>query len=529
MATDRVGGKIGRWLVHPFLISGFPILAFYASNLGQIELPSMLRPAIAAMLLTGLMLALAKILLRDSARAAAAASLTLTVLWSYGHIYDGLKLAGLSGETVVRHRYLLPLMAAGLGLLIWRVLKASSIGAWTAGLNLVALALWVQPLLRVAVFEVETLRQERSLVAFQPACTLDPQGDGRTPDVYLIIMDAYERDDILLEMHNYDNTPFIRALEERGFYVARGSLSNYRHTEMSLASVLNFDYLQNIPGSYDPTSNNRAGVTALITNSRLRRELECLGYYSVAIETGVYWTEWRDARYFFSREGGTLQDLQLMGGLTRTETFLVNTTLVRAAVDLGSRLTEPSGLFDEPLADHRDRVLFAFEQLQSVPNLPGRKLVFVHILSPHPPMVFGPNGEFVTMATFETEPSPEPDISRLLQAYADQVEFLNKQLLESVDAILASSQMLPVIIIQGDHGWADRNSEDKLSILNAYLLPQGGSGRLHPRITPVNSFRHVLNLYFGGRFEILDDVSYFSSEDAPYDFQVIPNTWIPDE
>jgi len=529
MSTDRVGSKIGGWLAHPFLISGFPILAFYASNLGQIEMPSMLRSAIAAILLTGLVLALAKILLPESARAAAAASLTLAVFWSYGHIYNGLKLAGLSGETVVRHRYLLPLMGAGLVFIIWRVSKASSIGAWTRVLTLIAVALWAQSLLRVAVFEVETMRQERSLAASQPDCTLDPQGEGRTPDVYLIIMDAYERDDILLEMHNYDNTPFIRALEERGFYVARGSLSNYRHTEMSLASVLNFDYLQNMSGSYDPTSSNRGGVTASITHSRLRRELECLGYYSVAIETGVYWSEWRDARYFISREGGFLQNLQLIGGLTRTETFLVSNTLLRAAVDLGSRLTEPSGLFDEPLADHRDRILFAFDQLHSVPNLPGRKLVFVHIISPHPPMVFGPSGEAVSLATFETDPSDESGVSPLLQAYADQVEFLNKKLVESVEAILAGSEVPPIIIIQGDHGWADRNSEDKLSILNAYHFPEDGSTRLHPRITPVNSFRHALNLYFGGQFEILDDVSYFSTDEDPLNFQVIANTWTPDE
>jgi hypothetical protein len=258
MSTDGASSKTKGWIAHPFLISGFSILAFYAGNLGQIEMPSVLRSAIAAILLAGLVLALAKILLPESARAAAAASLTLVVFWSYGHIYNGLKLAGLSGETVVRHRYLLPLMAAGLVFIIWRVSKTSSIGAWTGVLNLIAVALWAQSLLRVAVFEVETLRQERSLAASQPDCTLDPQGEGRTPDVYLIIMDGYERDDILLEMHNYDNTPFIRALEERGFYVARGSLSNYRHTDMSLASVLNFDYLQNISSRYDPSSNNTA-------------------------------------------------------------------------------------------------------------------------------------------------------------------------------------------------------------------------------------------------------------------------------
>jgi hypothetical protein len=51
----------------------------------------------------------------------------------------------------------------------------------------------------------------------------------------------------------------------------------------------------------------------------------------------------------------------------------------------------------------------------------------------------------------------------------------------------------------------------------------------YSRITPVNSFRHALNLYFGGQFEILDDVSYFSHSEDLLDFQVITNTWTPDE
>jgi hypothetical protein len=111
-------------------------------------------------------------------------------------------------------------------------------------------------------------------------------------------MDAYERDDILWEMHGYDNTPFLRALESRGFYVARGSMSNYRHTELSVPSLLNMEYVQNLPGSHSPESNNTSGMIELLKDSRLRRELECLGYATVAIETGVVWSEWRDADYF---------------------------------------------------------------------------------------------------------------------------------------------------------------------------------------------------------------------------------------
>ena len=46
-------------------------------------------------------------------------------------------------------------------------------------------------------------------------------------------------------------------------------------------------------------------------------------------------------------------------------------------------------------------------------------------------------------------------------------------------------------------------------ILNAYYLP-GYDGDLYATISPVNSFRLVFNSYFGGEYDMLEDVSYYS-------------------
>lgn len=191
----------------------------------------------------------------------------------------------------------------------------------------------------------------------------------------------------------------------------------------------------------------------------------------------------------FSRQGGLLHELQLAGGLSRLESLFLETTIARAGFDLAAQrrgAAVPVSL--DPHAEHRERILYALDKLEQVPNLPSPKLVFAHIISPHPPMVFGANGEPVNQAEFETEPGAGRDIDLLLRAYADQVQFLNGQLLEVVDAILAASDQPPIIIIQGDHGRADRNPEDKLSILNAFHLPAGGSGGLYPTITKERHF-----------------------------------------
>ncbi len=83
------------------------------------------------------------------------------------------------------------------------------------------------------------------------------------------------------------------------------------------------------------------------------------------------------------------------------------------------------------------------------------------------------------------------------------------------------SRTPPIIILQGDHGYG-RHARDKVSILNAYYFPGGGDEVLYETITPVNNFRLVFDLYFGGQFGLLEDVSYYSPYDAAYDFSEVP-------
>jgi hypothetical protein len=54
--------------------------------------------------------------------------------------------------------------------------------------------------------------------------------------------------------------------------------------------------------------------------------------------------------------------------------------------------------------------------------------------------------------------------------------------------------------------------------LIAYYFPNGGARVLYPTITPVNTFRLVLNTYFGQKFPLLPDASYYSTYDHPYKF-----------
>jgi hypothetical protein len=56
-------------------------------------------------------------------------------------------------------------------------------------------------------------------------------------------------------------------------------------------------------------------------------------------------------------------------------------------------------------------------------------------------------------------------------------------------------------------------------ILNAYYLPDVGSDSIYLTLTPVNTFRLILNQYFGGNLELLPDASYvLTTQNGELDF-----------
>ena len=119
-----------------------------------------------------------------------------------------------------------------------------------------------------------------------------------------------------------------------------------------------------------------------------------------------------------------------------------------------------------------------------------------------------------------------------IKAYTNQATYINSLTLKMVKKILAESDTPPIIIIQGDHGpgayldWtskANSNMKDRFSILNAYYLGGQKSDILYPSISPVNTFRVVLNEFFGTHLEILPDKSYFSLWLTQFRFDDVTN------
>ena len=502
---DRSQSWLRRAPLHPFFFSVYPILALLAINISELELSSGFRPLLLSVFMTGLVFLSLQFIFRDWKRAALLTTVFLILFYSYGHLYNLLKGGQLSGIFLFRHRTLIPIWFALATLGAWWVLrKSTNIAAVTYGLNLVGIFLLVLPLVQMASF---LLQSRTSQADAERNTAVLPLKRGDQPlDIYYIILDGYGRGDVLKNEYGFDNSDLLNSLRNLGFYIAECSQSNYAQTQISLASALNFNYLDELSDRFVPGSDDRTGLDSLIRHSAVRTSLEQAGYTTVAFATGFLATEWTDADYF-------LGPGYSWGQLNEFEALLMETTLARLIQD-GNRF----GMQASGSERFRERTLFALDQMDELSHIEGPKFVFVHIIAPHPPYVFGPTGGPVEAANIGTTRTEEG-----ASHYRDQAIYISSRIREIVPQIIENSTAPPVIVIQGDHGpTVASNARSRMSILNAYFLP-GANTSVYPTITPVNTFRIIFNTYFEQDLELLEDVSLHSDYTDPFDFRVIQN------
>jgi hypothetical protein len=463
------------------------------------------------MLLAGLLLFASFLIYRDWRRAALISTIILVLFFSYGHIYILLKGVHINGFYLFRHRTLIPIWFGFAALMVWWASRASrNITSAIYTLNVIGLFLLILPVVQLISFSVQNRVFRISTESNSSALNLEVPG--QPPDIYYIILDGYGRSDVLKDEYGYDNSDFLHTLRGLGFTVADCSLSNYAQTQMSLASSLNFNYIDALSDRFIEGSDDRTGLDTLIHQSAARQSLEKAGYKTVAFATGFLATELTDADYFLG-PGYSWEELN------EFESLLMETTLARLIQD-GNRF----GMQTSGSERYRERTLFTLDKLDKLSDVEGPKFVFVHIIAPHPPYVFGPTGGPVEPAEVGTTKTQEG-----ASHYRDQAIYISSRMTEIVPTIIENASTPPIIVIQGDHGPTVASSpRARMSNLSAYYLP-GVDTPIHSTITPVNTFRVIFNSYFGQNLELLDDVSLYSDYTDPFNFKVVQNSCNTDE
>lgn len=488
-------------IIYPAFFAIFPVLSIYSANLSLVPYQMMIRPigvtVVAALALWGLF----AVILRDSGRGAVASSALIAMGFAFSRIETGFRNLYIPPEWDNWAWALLTVIVVAILAWKWR---------WHRILNILSLALVAAAVVQITV----GIAQSSALMsASKKGRDSTASATKDLPDIIYIILDGYGRSDALKRALNYSNDSFIEGLEKRGFYVAKDAHANYCQTELSLASSLNMDFIPIILPKMAPQEVDRRPLTQIVDNNAVADYLRKKGYIFAAITSQFPPIQFDSADV----------NMRTRSGMTLIETALVQMT------PLGNDKMAVNSMFSM----RRSVMENAFDSLVSLSEKSARpRFVVAHILAPHPPFVFGADGQPVQQGMYGywdgsdyMEHVSTPRDYR--EGYVGQAEYVGKRILKVLDVLLAGNGPKPVILVQGDHGSKlrlDQGTLDRTDVnecfpnLSAYYVPEPVRKNLYPGITPVNSFRVVFDGLFGDTMKLRPDRSWYSSYPMPFDF-----------
>ena len=307
------------------------------------------------------------------------------------------------------------------------------------------------------------------------------------PNVYHIILDEYTDNEILLKKFGYNNEKFLEFLNKNGFYMPDKSFSTFGSTPDELNLILNMDYPISsgwVSAAYQDLKTNKVMSTFSDQN-----------YSVIETNSAMRWKDFSDV------------DTHLCYDVDFINSEFLDQVLRKSIIRY---------FMEQHQTDtRRDIVRCTFNELSEIAlQSNGPTYVFAHLYVPHPPFIFGPNGENVT-----------PDHSEIsgLQSWENPQGYLNQLIYATSEISVVITNIVEndpnaIIILQGDTGTStgtDRTGTDRAdtmkniyqihSILYAVRIPDVNN---FENAIPVNTYRIIFNNYFDMNYEYLEHRIY---------------------
>ncbi|OGG09828.1 hypothetical protein A2154_00465 [Candidatus Gottesmanbacteria bacterium RBG_16_43_7] len=490
---------------HPILYSLYPLVFYYYHNSGEFHPDIIIAPLLVILIIVLLIYQGLRIIIGNKYKAGLMTTAVSLFFFTYGHALNLLKQQFVN-NVLVTDNIFFPAWIIFLGLIVFLILKyRTPLKKISLVLNLLSVVLLMMPVFGIFRSLLKTGVTGLSVRPAIPARQASAQKSGNSnnlPDIYYIIAERYPSTRSLKDYFQFDNSSFIKFLEENGFYVAQDSKSNYLITYLSLASSLNMDYLGDFIKSVPTKSTDKSPIIKLIQDNNVVKYLKNKGYLYIHI--GAPWLPMQTSKYadvVFDTDSAILIN-EFMEGFKSTTLIYPITKILAPNQESKTR------------NDHRLLINDQINFLIKTSSLPGPKFVFAHMFLTHPPYVYDRSGNLLTETQFRKLNSRENKVQN--------TEFANLRYRDILRKLLTGSKTEPIIILQSDEGeYFERLNynvthfdlrmatldelKQKSFILNAYYIPKKYNVPLYQSITPVNTFRLLFNDLFNDQFTLLPD------------------------
>lgn len=317
------------------------------------------------------------------------------------------------------------------------------------------------------------------------------------PDIYLLLFDGNASTYGLKELFGYVNNEFDSFLVNRKFHLLPRSRSNYPATRLSMASMLNMDYLYWLDTSQSITHTDEVQMGIQIREAEVMKFLERNGYEIV--NYSIF--DFKDNPSPVNQECKTLNANLLAQGtfLPRFADEFHNQLISNATV----RKWLPLFAYGDQL-DNNEFCMDATKQEAGIQRNNPR-FVYTHILAPHFPYFRDRNGKLLP----RVKPGNEGWETGINNPYTDYVHYTNGEIGKLIDTLLQKTAGNAVILLLSDHGFHLNTPVEKehLKFNNqcAVYLPDGQYGMYSDSITNINQFRVLFNTLFAQQYPMMKD------------------------
>ena len=485
----------------PILFGLFPVLYLYAQNVQEVPFSFVKLPIVVAVIASLMCFIFLTLITKNHRKASLIASLFWLFFWLYVPVLS----------FAYRYRpqledldtYIIPLWFIVFGLLVVLIYK-SKIQFMVAvkfsfvfGLTVVLMQIFSITSQQLSASDnVPDSAWENNLNKYLSTVenkTFSPNELQELPDIYYIVPDSYPRSDTLLNYFDFSNHEFDDTLTGLGFKILQDSYSNYNQTSLAVPSALSMSYYTTI-NSLDSTTLKR-----LWRKNSTYNFLES-GGYRIINNSSYYATSFNE-----------YADKNIECDVSNE--FILE--LLNVSVLKPTPIAKQS-----QREDRRKDTICTIENIGNSAGLKGPKIVFTHLLPPHPPYLFDENGNDTSEVNLSLT-----GWTRWLakEPYIAQLKYVNQRLLEQVQIILSKSDNA-IIIIQSDHGPLSSSTESynlsdtrpivfkerSRNYTAVYLPDYCDKSLMYDSMSNVNTFRVVFNSCFGADFELLEDKIYYS-------------------
>lgn len=316
------------------------------------------------------------------------------------------------------------------------------------------------------------------------------------PSVYFVILDEYTGSEMLQKYFNYDNHYFLQELGQMGFHIVKDARSNYSYTLLSVASILNGEYI--MPKARRSVYDNEMYYSVLrsIKNNRTFKSFAELGY-----------TNYNYSPFKINEQ----QPLFANSYLPQEFSLVLHNTIFNEIIELfpffvARRMGNKKylkQLFSERVSENYKIIQEVLKQ--SLVNSPSPAFSYIHLMMPHSPFAVDSSGrinvDFLTSKVVVYE--------EMKDAYLQYLIYTNKVVTKFVKELKENTKGESVIVLISDHGIRGLSQSNDANIqfnsLNVLYYPHKDSIGLYSGVSNVNLFRVLFSEIIGKKIQLLAD------------------------